>query len=150
MVTMASAGGNNLVRITLAGFLAWLVPGMGHLYLGHRRRGLILLVVIAITFWSGAAMGGISTTVDPQNRTAWFMAQVCTGAHALAALGCKSAMNGERAVYSWQAEEVAVVYCGVAGLLNLLVILDALARADAAVPAKARRRSTVRGQARVT
>ena len=38
----------------------------------------------------------------------------------------------------WSSNETAVVYTGVAGLLNLLIILDALSRADV-VPARARR-----------
>lgn len=140
---MARANANNIARISLAGFLSWLLPGLGHLYLGQRRRGAILFVVIAVTFWGGVAVGGVSNTVDPKNRTAWFMAQISTGTHALAVLGWKSALGDTEKGYSFQAEEVAVVYTGVAGLLNLLVILDALARADVATPA-VRRRSAAR------
>jgi hypothetical protein len=128
---MASTRSNSLGRVSLAGLLAWLLPGLGHLYLGHRRRGLIFLVVIATTFWGGVAMGGVGNTVDPRKHTTWFMAQISTGAHALAALAWKQAADADREpVYSWQAENVAVVYTGVAGLLNLLVIIDALARVD--------------------
>ena len=135
----ASSGTNNLVRVSLAGFLAWLVPGLGHLYLGQRRRGVILLVVIGATFWSGVAIGGVTDTLDPHRRTAWFMAQISTGVHALAALGWKEVLADQQTAYCWRAEEVAVVYAGVAGLLNLLAILDALARADRAAPAGAGR-----------
>jgi hypothetical protein len=141
---MASSHANNLGRTILAGFLAWLVPGMGHLYLGDRRRGLILLIVLAATFWSGVAIGSVANTVDPRKHTAWFMAQIATGAHALAVLGWKHTLTASASAYSWQAEDVAVVYTGVAGLLNLLVILDALARADAAKPASVRGGPTAR------
>ncbi len=143
---MASTNTNSMMRVIMAGFLAWLMPGAGHLYVGEHRRGVIFLVVIGATFWSGVAVGGVSNTVDPQNRTAWFMAQISTGTHALAAVGLKAVLGESRSTYCWQAEDVAVVYSGIAGLLNLLVILDALSRADVVVPAAGRARSAGRGQ----
>ena len=146
---MASVDANNIVRAAVAGFLAWLVPGTGHLYLGERRRGVIFLVVIAATFWGGVAIGGVSTTVRPREKTAWFLAQISTGGHALAALGWKKALGDHQTTYSWRADEVGVVYAGVAGLLNLLVILDALARAEITVPASSGRPAT-RAQRRPT
>ena len=146
---MASAGANNIVRVFVAGLLAWLVPGTGHLYLGQRHRGVIFLIVIAATFWGGVAIGGVSNTVRPREKTAWFLAQISTGAHALAALGWKEALGDHQTAYSWRAQEVAVVYAGVAGLLNLLVILDALARVDVAASAPGGR-SAARAQRRAT
>lgn len=133
---MALGGGHSMTRVGVAGFLAWLVPGLGHVYLGQRPRGVILLVVIAATFWGGVALGGVAETVNPHKRTAWFMAQISTGAHALAAWGWGNTVKEQASFYSWRAEEVAVVYSGVAGLLNLLVIVDALARASVAAPVR--------------
>ena len=126
---------NPAVRVPLAGFLAWIVPGLGHLFIGERARGLIYMVTIAVTFWGGVAIGGVCDTVDRQERTAWFMAQSCTGVHALVPhfwgerLG--RASNAPLAIKAhWLSAETGVVYSGVAGLLNILVILDVLARAD--------------------
>ena len=130
-----------VVRVPLAGLLAWLVPGLGHLFIGERARGLIYMVTIAVTFWGGVAIGGVCDTVNPQERTAWFMAQSCTGVHALAThFWGKRIGRGENAPPEtkahWQSAETAVVYSGVAGLLNILVILDALARADLRSPVR--------------
>jgi hypothetical protein len=151
---------NPMLRTLIAGFLAWLVPGLGHFYLGERHRGLICLIVITATFWGGVAIGGIGmtmeerggasasgapaqqvvgATVDPQKRTAWFMAQIGTGVNALAAMSCARFAPAGPGRYCWQAEDVAVVYTGVAGLLNLLAILDALARAEAGTKPAAQR-----------
>ncbi len=47
----------------VAVLLAWLIPGAGHFYLGRRVRGIIIFLVIAVTFWAGIAMGG-AMTVD--------------------------------------------------------------------------------------
>lgn len=138
---MARADVPKALRIPIAGLLAWLVPGLGHIYLGFRRRGLILLITIGLTFWTGMAIGGVRGTVDPNNRRAWFAAELCAGVHALAALlihidaglvpKIRPGENTEMPhVGHWMAVDVGVHYAGVAGLLNVLVILDAIARAE--------------------
>src|SRR5262245_16384839 len=85
--TGADAGSDPIPagQLALAGVLAWLVPGLGHLFLGFRTRGLVFLTVVAATFWSGIAIGGVRYTVDPNEKTAWFSAQICAGGHTLVA-----------------------------------------------------------------
>lgn len=128
--------GENILTAPIAGFLAWLVPGLGHLYLGERTRGLICLVTITATFWTGVAIGSVQGTVDPRERTLWFMAQICTGGNTVAAYGLRQATVSPPSrqnpgyIPSWLSADVGVHYTGVAGLLNLLVILDALSRAE--------------------
>ena len=100
-----------------------------------------------MTFWTGVAIGGVQATVDPHERSFWFMAQLCTGGNTLAAYGLHRVVEpqlaaGQRpaaALTHWLSSEVGVHYTGVAGLLNLLVILDALGRADAPSPKRTRR-----------
>lgn len=143
---VAYAPRNTLLTGPIAGFLAWLIPGLGHIYLGHRIRGIVCLVTITATFWTGVAIGGVQGTVDPHERTLWFMAQLFTGGNTLAAYGLHGVVEpyqaaGQRssaAPANWLSSEVGVHYTGVAGLLNLLVILDALGRAE--VPSSTRRR----------
>jgi TM2 domain-containing membrane protein YozV len=140
-----------LVRMPVAGFLAWLIPGLGHIYLGHRARGLVCLVTITITFWTGVAIGGVRGTVDPKERQLWFIAQLCTAGNAVAAYalheGVRPNPPGNSSVASahWTSADVGVHYTGVAGLLNLLVIFDAIARADPSAPAPRRRREPKEG-----
>ncbi len=145
------------IRIPLAGLLAWLVPGVGHLFIGERTRGLILLITVSLTFWGGIAIGGVRSTVDPQRNYLWFMAQICAGGHTLAAYGLGESSRSKHfkanvpdasyqrdkrvtqrlksdllSTANWRSAELALVYTGVAGLLNLLAILDAIVRADPA------------------
>ena len=125
-----------VLRVPLAGLLAWIVPGLGHLFIGERIRGLIYLIAITVTFWGGIAIGGVRDTVEPRSRTAWFMAQTCTGVHCLAAFqwGERLRHNPDTlasASAHHRSADTAVVYTGIAGLLNLLAIFDALVRADA-------------------
>jgi len=146
-------GVESVVRTVMAGFLTWLLPGLGHLYLGQRQRGLVFLITIALTFWGGVAIGGVRGTIHPAQRPAWFIAQLCAGGHTLTAYAIHSAMPGGLTrmdpvsrdwpyVGHWLSVEIGVVYAAVAGLLNVLVILDALVRADQA-PATAPRSPSI-------
>jgi len=122
----------------LAVMLAWVLPGLGHWVIGERARGLIFFVVMTVTFWGGIAVGGVRSTVTPKGNGAWIAAQLCMGPQALAALYMshqqveKARTLGKDAYKApWPSSTIAVVYAGVAGLLNLLVIIDTLARAEA-------------------
>jgi len=122
-------------RLPVTGLLAWILPGLGHVYIGERKRGLIILVTIAVTFWGGVAIGGVRHTVNPQTKRLWFLAQITAGSHTVVAhlfgvLSRRGLESEEIATNHWQSAELATVYTGVAGLLNVLVILDALGRAE--------------------
>lgn len=133
---MAESGSlPSVVKLPVTGILAWIVPGAGHFFIGDRNRGLIILVTIGVTFWGGVAIGGVRTTVDPTKKKLWFFAQISAGGHTLAGYffgvqSRKGLSTDQLAHNRWSSAEVATVYTGVAGLLNILAILDALARAD--------------------
>jgi hypothetical protein len=46
--------------------LAWLLPGLGHLYLGKKGRAATFFVVVLFTFGFGLASGGTASLIDPQ------------------------------------------------------------------------------------
>ncbi|MGB2984434.1 MAG: DUF6677 family protein [Phycisphaerae bacterium] len=134
---MSNHDKTSLMRMPMAGLLAWLIPGLGHIYLGHRGRGLVCLVAITVTFWTGVAIGGVRSTIDPHKRKLWFVAQLCTAGNTMAgyALHRSIASNPSsdstaNAPAHWVSADVGIHYTGVAGLLNLLVIFDAIARAE--------------------
>ena len=142
---MADRETSSLVRTPVAGLLSWLIPGLGHIYLGQRARGWICLVTITATFWTGVAVGSVQSTVAPRARKLWFVAQLFTGGNTLVAYSLHYYVNPESArstkqvvASHWASADVGVHYTGVAGLLNLLVILDAIGRAEA-VPVTRRR-----------
>jgi hypothetical protein len=118
----------------LAAILAWVLPGLGHWWIGERARGIILFIVVTVTFWGGAAVAGIRSTVTPKENGAWIAAQLCLGPQAFLALylsdEIKKKPDEEAYKASWPASTIGVVYAGVAGLLNLLIIIDALARVE--------------------
>ena len=103
--------------------LAWLVPGAGHLLVGQRRRALLFGLLIATLFFGGLALDGAvyrPVAGDPLSY--------------LAALGASGVGSLYMAVHAFGlgAGEVSAPYHEygntftlVAGLLNLLVVLDA-------------------------
>src|SRR5689334_19509778 len=78
---------NLSLEMPLAGLLTWLLPGAGHIYIGERVRGIIFMTAIGVTFWGGVAIGGVKNTINPTDRTLWFVGQICAGGHTLATLG---------------------------------------------------------------
>lgn len=139
------------IRAPVAGILAWMVPGLGHIFLGHKIRGVIFLVFITLTFWTGVAIGGVrcvdqykqvprssSSRQPPRIRSWWFFAQILNGGYAITTYAVKTRVT-EAGYLSWPSGDVASVYTGVAGLLNFLIIMDALARAEL-LPSPGRRR----------
>src|SRR5262249_18023891 len=82
-------------------------------------------------------------TVNYAENGAWLAAQLCMGTQAVVAWGASQAVMQQiqrgdiksadvpRYTAYWPSDNIAVVYTGITGLLNLLVIIDALARADA-------------------
>ena len=121
--------------------LACAVPGAGHAYLGRVKRGVIVFVTITALFWSGMAVGGV-LTVDATRERWWFIAEMFTGVHGLIGWQLQrrayvkiNRMAGDSLDQKLQAEGIALVapadtvaraYAGVAGLLNLMCIFDAL------------------------
>jgi FtsH-binding integral membrane protein len=109
-----------------AASLAWLIPGAGHWYLGDRKRAVIYFVAITLTFGIGILIGGAFSTVNLQSNTAWFFAEIFAGGYTLLSLALGN-LPGAASSYG-KTLDLATIYAGVAGLLNLLVIFDAMDR----------------------
>ncbi len=114
------------MKLILSVILSWIVPGGGHFFLGERKRAWIFFVVITLTFWTGIYIGGVLSTVNFQTNTPWFFAQVFLGGYT--SLTEILSLFGATASYG-KTLDLATIYTGVAGLLNILVILDAAVRA---------------------
>lgn len=119
----------------IAALLAWVAPGLGHWWIGEKPRAVIFFVVTCVTFWGGVAVGGVRATVNPQENGLWIAAQLCMGPQGLVALVTSKHLASlpEELQFkaSWPSADLGVIYSGVAGLLNLLVIIDVLARVEA-------------------
>src|SRR5690349_14838633 len=116
----------------MTALLAWLWPGAGHLMLGQKRRGLYIMFGVLFLFFSGLLIGGLDS-VDRKDDRLWFLAQGLCGPIALAADylnqgWVKHLPDVERypTVGINKPNEMGTLFSALAGLMNLIVILDAM------------------------
>ena len=108
--------------LIIVGLAAWAVPGAGHFLIRQRVRGIIICCTITLTFLLGLFIGSIGV-VDPVGGRVWYMAQMLVSP-AVGILG-QMTQHGQYSCLARPAD-VAQIYTGVAGLLNLLCILSAV------------------------
>jgi hypothetical protein len=117
--TTAYAGPNQWLVLAVA----WLVPGAGHLWLGRRQKGLTFLVVLPFMFVFGLALQGRLFPFAPSEPLVALaaIADVGVGLPNLIARGLGYGA-GQVIAITW---EYGNTFTIVAGLLNMLVVLDA-------------------------
>ncbi len=112
----------HVVFLLVVGLLGWFVPGAGHIMLGKKRHAAVIFVTIALTFGVGLYIGSIGV-INPIGAKPWYVAQVMN-TPAVAALG-QMTRTGDYPVYG-RPGEIGQIYTSIAGLLNLLCIVNAV------------------------
>ncbi|QDU73023.1 DUF6677 family protein [Mucisphaera calidilacus] len=126
----------------LAAIAGWLIPGSGHALIGETRRGIILALSILTLWTAGLFIGGISV-IDKANHPAWYGCQVLVAPAILVDLLHRSlTLDGqapppEGTVVQGipattppfepsmnRVHEQGTIFTALAGLLNLLAIID--------------------------
>lgn len=112
---------------------AWLLPGLGHALLGEPKRGLIIGLAIGLLWLGGLLIGGIGV-VNRETHPAWFVGQAMTAPSLVSDFIVRrlpepqpAAADGVRSAYEpsfGRVNEQGILYTALAGLLNLLAILD--------------------------
>ena len=113
---------NHTVFLLTVGLLAWLIPGAGHLMIKENKRALIISVTIILTFCAGLYVGSIGI-INPSGAKPWYVAQIMNSP-IVAALGYL-AQKGDYTVFG-KPNEIGQIYTSIAGLLNLLCIVNAV------------------------
>ncbi len=158
-----------------AGILSWLLPGLGHWWLGHRGLGVVFFLAVSLPYWTGLAFGGVLPSVNVRTNKWLYLAELGVGGYTLPLTWVSRALERPvlqqaglseapdpadvntyityleaataRGYMSYYPEsDIATIYLAAAGLLNLLVILDALARAQTGLPTYAREVAAVRDE----
>jgi hypothetical protein len=108
----------------LAMVLAWLVPGLGHSYLGRRRTGLAFGAIVVLTFLAGISFQGRLYTVEPGQPLTILATFAVFGSGILNLAARLFSDNPGGAILS-PTYEYGCAYLLTAGLMNLLLVLDA-------------------------
>jgi hypothetical protein len=138
-----------------AAVLGWILPGLGHASLGDRRRGLLVGGGVLGLFLGGLLIGGLDV-VDRREDHLWFLAQAGAGPVAwvadyananLVASGrfgelLEAPHPGPMAPRGTVVEvsslkslahpnEMGTLFAAMAGLMNVVAVLDAMSRRPA-------------------
>lgn len=112
----------HILFLLIVGLLAWFVPGGGHFILRKNAHAAIIFVTILATLGIGLYIGSIGV-INPVGAKPWYVAQVMN-TPAVAALG-QMTRGGNYPVYG-RPNEIGQIYTSIAGLLNLLCIVNAV------------------------
>jgi hypothetical protein len=105
------------------GLIAWLVPGAGHFLAGESRKAMIFFVVLGAMFALGLGFRGELFTLNSEPLV--FLASAAQWALGLPRL-LATIMGGGRGDVTAVTYEYGNTFLIVAGLLNTLVVLDAV------------------------
>lgn len=122
-----------------AALATWFLPGVGHLFLGEARRGAILGITIMILWVTGFLIGGVSVFDRHDHTIMFWLGQDCFAGNVVGdqALQRIFRQDGRDPLPSPNASfepsfnrvnEQGVLYTTIAGMLNLLAMLDVIYR----------------------
>ena len=110
-------------RVFASMFLAWAIPGAGHLYLGRRGRALIFFAVVAFMFLIGVSIdGGLYTFATSRGSWLKLLASIASmGSGLFYFLAKRIGVPGDIVAATF---EYGSTFTLTAGLMNLLLVLD--------------------------
>jgi len=110
------------IAAPLAAFLAWVFPGAGHFALGKRRRAVLFCVLVLACTWLGVDLDGhLHTEFGAPLKTLGTIA--CGGLGIL--YGILRFVLGHQGDVASLGYEYGTTFLMTAGLMNLLLVLDA-------------------------
>lgn len=116
----------NPFSLVITGAAAWAVPGGGYLLLGETKRALLVCVTIALTFALGLYIGSLGV-IDSIHAKPWYMAQLMNSPAVM--LIAKHVIQTNAYPVFGKPQEIGQIYTSIAGLLNLLCIVNSVYRA---------------------
>ncbi len=125
---------NHFPHLATVALLGWAVPGGGHFFIGDHKRGAVICAAILLTFLLGLWIGSIGV-IDPVTGKIPYIGQVMNSP-AVIAIG-RMTKDGQYPVYG-RPNEIGQIYTSIAGLLNLLCIVNAVYLAHLKVRGKLR------------
>jgi hypothetical protein len=127
----------------LVGILGLLLPGLGHVAAGRPGKGFFYFCVVGAAFTTGLWMTGL-VAVNLDRDPLWFAGQALAG---LPTLGVWQATKELVPTERLATFDLGMLYTGVAGLLNVVAIADALGIVEDRVLEADMRRRTAAAEA---
>lgn len=113
---------DNYIYMALVGLAAWVVPGGGHFILGQRAKATVIFVGVTLAFVIGIYVGSIGV-INPVAEKLWYIPQMMVSP-TVKFLGMITVRN-ELSSYA-KPNEIGQIYTSMAGMLNLLCIVNAV------------------------
>jgi hypothetical protein len=104
--------------------LAWLIPGLGHYYLGRRRTAAAFAVIVVLTFVAGLSFQGRLYSIE-QGQPLTILATFAVWGAGLLNIAARLFTENPGGSILSVTYEYGCAYLLTAGLMNLLLILDA-------------------------
>ena len=104
--------------------LAWLVPGLGHFYLGRKKLGVAFAAIVALAFFAGLSFQGRLYSIEPGQPLTILATFAVYGSGILNLAARMMSENPGGAILA-TTYEYGCAYLLTAGLMNLLLVLDA-------------------------
>jgi hypothetical protein len=128
----------------LVAIAGWIVPGAGYWLIGQRTRAITVCITILVVFVFGILVSGIRVVQAPDMTGSgtlpqriltrpWFIGQVLIGPVGIGSAYISDQLAQSATYGKIEAKarlaEIGTLYTAVAGMLNLLTIIDASYRA---------------------
>jgi len=110
-------------RAVIAGILAWVVPGAGHLFLGRRERGIAYFAIIVTLFVLGLSIDGTLYTLS-ETHGSLLRVLASFGSMGSGVLYFIARAMGPHGSVTSSTYEYGTTFTLSAGLMNLLLVLD--------------------------
>ncbi len=104
--------------------LAWIFPGLGHLYLGRRKTAAAFAVVVTLTFLAGLSFQGRLYSIE-QGQPLTILATFAVYGAGLLNVAARLLTDNPGGAILATTYEYGCAYLLTGGLMNLLLVLDA-------------------------
>jgi Family of unknown function (DUF6677) len=127
--TVATPVRNPFVAVVLA----WVFPGLGHYYLGRRRTAAAFAVIVTLTFLAGLSFQGRLYSIEA-GQPLTILATFAVYGSGLLNIFARFLSDNSGGTILAVTYEYGCAYLLTAGLMNLLLVLDAYDRATGRKP----------------